>query len=108
MAKLTMAKAAANNGRPTMERKLTPTEILQIQESRKENMGYSQEWPRQKLRIADLKPDEEFIKESSEHEYKYFILLMIPLVVTAAFVLVNKNGLYEDFLVFLESILSDI
>lgn len=105
MAKLTMATSADFKPRA---KKLTQTEIAQIKESRTENMGYSQEWPRQKLSIADLKPDEAFIKENSEHEYKYFILLMIPLVITATFVLVPRNGLLDDFLVFLESILSDI
>lgn len=105
MAKLTMAKSA--DFKPRVK-KLTQSEITQIKESRTENMGYSQEWPRQKLSIADLKPDEVFIKENSEHEYKYFILLMIPLVVVAAFVIVHRNGLFEDFLVLLESIFSDI
>ena len=90
------------------EKKLTQSEIAQIKENRKENLGYSQEWPRQKLRISDLCPDEIFLRENSEHEYKYFILLMIPRVVVAAFVIVHRNGLFEDFLVLLESIFSDI
>lgn len=105
MAKLTMAKSADFKPR---EKKLTQSEIAQIKETRNVNMGYSQEWPRQKLRISDLCSDEQFLKENSEHEYRYFILLMLPLILTAAFVLVHRNGLYEDLLLILENILSDI
>lgn len=89
-------------------KKLTQVEIVQIAESRKVNMGYSHEWPRQKLRIADLYPDEQFIKENSTHEYKYFILMIMPVVVTSLFVFVHKNDLYNEFLVFLEEFFSKV
>ena len=75
MAKLTMATSADFKPR---QKKLTQSEIAQIAESRKGNLGYSQEWPRQKLRISDLYADEKFLKENSEYEYKYFVLLMLP------------------------------
>ncbi len=103
MAKLTMATSADFKPR---QKKLTQTEISQITESRKENIGYSQEWPRQKLRISDLYPDEQFIKETSTHEYKYFILMVFPVIITSAFVLLQRNGLYDDLLAFLEALFS--
>ena len=96
-----MAKSADFKPKKTT---LSQTEVAQIKESRKENMGYSQEWPRQKLRISDLSPDEEFIRENSVNEYKYFILLIIPIVVTAIFALIHRNALYEELLVFLETL----
>ena len=105
MARLTMATSADFKPR---QKKLTQTEVAQIEESRKVNMGYSQEWPRQKLRIADLYPDEQFIKENSTHEYKYFILMVLPVLVTSLFVLVHKNDLYNEFLVFLEEFFSKV
>ena len=89
-------------------KKLTQVEIVQIAESRKVNMGYSQEWPRQKLRIADLYPDEQFMKENSTHEYKYFILMVLPVIITSAFVLVHRNDLYNEFRAFLETFLSKV
>ena len=101
MAKLTMATSA--DFKPK-KRTLSQTEVAQIKETRTENMGYSQEWPRQKLRISDLCPDEEFIRENSVNEYKYFILLIVPIVVTAVFALIHNNGLYEELLVFLENL----
>lgn len=100
-----MAKSADFKPRA---KKLTQVEIVQITESRKVNLGYAQEWPRQKLRIADLYPDEKFLKESLMQEYKYFILMVLPVLVTSAVVLVHRNNLYNDFLVFLEEFLSQI
>ena len=88
--------------RPTISKE----ETVRIVESRKEKMGYLQEWPRQKLRISDLYPDEQFIKENSEHEYRYFILLVFPVVVTAALVIINRNGLYDELVFFLENLLA--
>jgi len=105
MAKLTMATSADFKPR---EKKLTQVEIVKITESRKVNLGYSQEWPRQKLRISDLYPDEQFLKEISTHEYKYFILMVIPVIITSAFVIVNRNNLYNEFLAFLEEFLSGL
>ncbi|MBQ4438892.1 hypothetical protein II898_08445 [bacterium] len=105
MARLTMAKSADFKPRA---KKLTQVEIVQITESRKVNLGYAQEWPRQKLRIADLYPDEKFLKESLMQEYKYFILMVLPVLVTSAVALVHRNNLYNDFLVFLEEFLSQI
>ena len=90
------------------QKKLTQTEISQITETRKVNMGYSHEWPRQKLRIADLYPDEQFIKENSTHEYKYFILMILPVIITSIFVFVHRNDLYNELLDFLEKFLSQI
>ena len=83
---------------------LSESEAAQITEGRRKNLGYSQEWPRQKLRISDLSPDEEFIRENSVNEYKYFILLIIPIVITAVSVIIHRNGLYEELLTFLENL----
>ena len=90
------------------EKKLTLSEAAQIKETRKVNLGYSQEWPRQKLRISDLYPDEQFLKESLMQEYKYFILMVLPVIITSAFVLVHRNNLYNEFLAYLEEFLSQI
>jgi len=103
MARLTMATSADFKPR---EKKLTQSDVAQITESRKVNLGYTQEWPRQKLRISDLYPDEQFLKESLMQEYKYFILMVLPVIVTSLFVLVHKNNLYNEFLVFLEAFFS--
>ena len=100
MARLTMATSA--DFKPRVK-KLTQVEVAKITESRKVNLGYSQEWPRQKLRISDLYPDEKFLKESTTQEYKYFILFVLPVIITSAFVLVHRNNLYNEFLAFLES-----
>ena len=86
------------------EKKLTQSEVAKIAESRKLNLGYAQEWPRQKLRISDLYPDEQFLKESLTHEYKYFILFLLPVMITSVFVLVHRNNLYNEFLEFLEGL----
>ena len=100
-----MAKSADFKPRA---KKLTQVEIVQITESRKVNLGYAQEWPRQKLRIADLYPDEKFLKESLMQEYKYFILMVLPVLVTPAVALVHRNNLYNEFLAYLEEFLSQI
>lgn len=105
MARLTMATSADFKPR---EKKLTQSEAAKITESRKVNLGYSQEWPRQKLRISDLYPDEQFLKENLMHEYKYFILMVLPVIITSAFVLVHRNNLYNEFLAYLEEFLSQI
>ncbi len=105
MARLTMATSADFKPR---QKKLTQTEAAQIAESRKVNLGYAQEWPRQKLRISDLYPDEQFIREISMHEYKYFILMVLPVIVTSAFVLVHRNNLYNEFIAFLEPFFSKL
>ena len=105
MARLTMATSADFKPR---EKKLTQSEAAKITESRRVNLGHAQEWPRQKLRISDLYPDEQFLKEYSTHEYKYFILMILPVVVASVFVLVQKNDLYNEFLTFLESFFSKV
>lgn len=105
MTKLTMAKSADFKPR---QKKLTQIEIAQITENRKVNIGYAHELPRQKLRISDLYPDEQFIKEYSTHEYKYFILMILPVAVASVFVLVQKLDLYNEFLTFLEGIFSKV
>ncbi|MBO7126380.1 hypothetical protein J6W78_02430 [bacterium] len=105
MAKLTMATSA--NFKPR-EKKLTQVEMEKITESRKVNLGYSQEWPRQKLRISDLYPDEKFLKENLMHEYKYFILMVLPVIVTSAVVLIHRNNLYNEFLAYLEEFFSQL
>lgn len=101
MARLTMAKSADFKPKKTT---LTESEAAAITEGRRKNLGYSQEWPRQKLRVSDLYPDEDFIRENSVNEYKYFILLIIPIVITAMFALVYRNGVYEEMLTFLENL----
>lgn len=98
-----MAKSADFKPR---QKKLTQVEMEKITESRKVNLGYAQEWPRQKLRISDLYPDEKFLKENLMHEYKYFILMVLPVIVTSFFVLIHRNDLYNEFLTFLEEFFS--
>lgn len=105
MARLTMATSADFKPR---EKKLTQSEAEKIAESRKVNLGYSQEWPRQKLRISDLYPDEQFLKESLTQEYKRFALMVLPVIITSIFVLVHRNDLYNEFLTFLEGLFSKV
>lgn len=100
MAKLTMATSA--DFRP--KRKIAAEEEKLEIENRRKTTAQASEWPRQKLRIADLSPDEQFIKEISDHEYKYFILLIISVIIMAAFVVIQKNGLYNEFLTYLETL----
>ena len=105
MAKLTMATSADFKPR---QKKLTQIEITEITENRKVSVGYSRELPRQKLRIADLYPDEQFLRDISTHEYRYFVLMILPVVIASVFVLVQKNDLYNEFLTFLEGLFSKV
>lgn len=105
MARLTLV--TSSDFKPKAK-KLTQSEADKIAESRKVSLGYSQEWPRQKLRISDLYPDEQFLKESLTQEYKYFILMVLPIIVTSLFVLVHRNDIYNELLDFLDKFFSKI
>lgn len=61
--------------------------------------------PRQKLRINDLYPDKQLIKEVTDNEYKYFVLLTLPVIVIALLVLFQRYNLYERLTNFLLQIL---
>ncbi|MGI6394996.1 MAG: hypothetical protein ACOX2F_09785 [bacterium] len=50
---------------------------------------------RSKLRIKDLYPDRQNIKEVSGKEFKYFILLIVPIAVTAVFMAIQNENLYN-------------
>ncbi len=47
---------------------------------------------RQKLRIKDLHPDRKYIKESSEKELRYFLLLVLPIAATAFVTAAQREG----------------
>lgn len=56
---------------------------------------------RQKLNISDLYPDRNYIKEVNESEGRYFILLIIPVVVTAMYNAVSRQDLFNKLVDFL-------
>jgi hypothetical protein len=62
---------------------------------------------RQKLRIKDLAPDRKFIKDSSEKELRYFLLLTLPIVVTAFVTALEREDLVKRIIQFLISLLKN-
>ena len=56
---------------------------------------------RQKLSISDLYPDRNYIKEVDESEGRYFLLLIIPVVVTALYNAVSRQDLLNRLVAFL-------
>jgi len=55
---------------------------------------------RQKLSISDLYPDRNYIKDVTNNEGRYFILLIIPVVVTALYNAVSRQDLYNRLVAF--------
>jgi len=55
---------------------------------------------RQKLSISDLYPDRNYIKEVNGSEGRYFLLLIIPVVVTALYNAVSRQDLYNRMVAF--------
>lgn len=51
-----------------------------------------------KIRILDLYPDKHYIKEVNDGEVRYFLLLMIPVVVSAFFTAIQRDDLYNKFI----------
>lgn len=51
--------------------------------------------PRQKLRIKDLSPDKQYVKDVIDNELKYFLLVAIPLIITAITALINRGDLHN-------------
>lgn len=58
------------------------------------------ESPRQKLRIRDLYPDKQYIKDVTDHESRYFLLLIVPVVVTAIYSATQREDLYSKLVEF--------
>ncbi len=56
---------------------------------------------RQKLSISDLYPDRNYIKEVNESEGRYFLLIIIPVVVTALYNAVSRQDLVNRLIAFL-------
>lgn len=57
---------------------------------------------RQKLNISDLYPDRNYIKDVNDSEGRYFLLVIIPVVVTALYNAISRQDLLNklvDFLV---------
>jgi hypothetical protein len=52
-----------------------------------------QETIRQKLTIKDLKPERYYIKDVSDKELRYFLLLSLPIVVTAFVTAMQREDL---------------
>jgi hypothetical protein len=50
---------------------------------------------RTKLRIRDLYPDKQYIKEINGRELRYFLLLVIPVIITAIFTAMQREDLYN-------------
>ena len=50
---------------------------------------------RTKLRMSDLYPDQQYIKEVNNGELRYFLLLIIPVVVSALFAAVQRDDLFN-------------
>lgn len=55
---------------------------------------------RQKLSISDLYPDRNYIKEVNESEGRYFLLLIIPVVVTALYNSISRQDLFNKMVAF--------
>lgn len=55
---------------------------------------------RQKLSISDLYPDRNYIKEVDESEGRYFLLLIIPVVVTALYNSISRQDLFNKMVAF--------
>jgi len=51
--------------------------------------------PKQKLRIKDLSPDKKYVKDVIDNELKYFLLVAIPVIITAITALINRGDLHN-------------
>ncbi|HNW83346.1 MAG TPA: hypothetical protein PKG52_10695 [bacterium] len=65
------------------------------------------ESPRQKLRIKDLSPDKQYVKDVIDNELKYFLLLSIPVVLTAIIALMARGDIYNRFVAFIVKLFSN-
>jgi hypothetical protein len=77
-----------------------PKKFDETEESKREwkptvRMTKRQESLRTKLRMSDLYPDKQYIKEVNNGELRYFILLVIPVVVSAIFAAVQRDDLFN-------------
>lgn len=63
--------------------------------------------PRQKLRIKDLSPDRQYVKDVIDNELKYFLLLSIPVVLTAILALMTRGDVYNRFVDFVVKFFSN-
>lgn len=63
--------------------------------------------PRQKLRIKDLSPDKQYVKDVIDNELKYFLLLSIPVVFTAILALIARGDAYNRFVGFVVKFFSN-
>lgn len=96
-----------------------PEEIQTGSESIQQEAVVSREWkpsvrikkregsPRQKLRIKDLSPDRQYIKEVNDSELKYFLLLVVPVVLVAIFNLAQRGDIYNRFIEFMVKFFSN-
>lgn len=88
-------------------------------ESGKQSASDSKEWkptvrmkkrndsPKQKIRIKDLSPDKQYVKDVIDNELKYFLLIIIPVVITAITALINRGDLHNRFIAFLVKFFSN-
>ncbi|HQM85915.1 MAG TPA: hypothetical protein PLD55_14650 [bacterium] len=60
---------------------------------------------RTKLRIRDLYPDKQYIKEVNGKELRYFLLLIIPVIITAIFTAIQREDLYNRLVEILVKVL---
>jgi len=60
---------------------------------------------RQKLRIIDLLPNRNYIKDVSDRELRYFLILSLPIVVTAFVTAMKREELIGKLIAYLVSFL---
>lgn len=65
------------------------------------------ESPKQKIRMRDLAPDKQYIKEVIDNESRYFLLIIIPVVVIALFTAIQRDDLYNRLIAFIVAFLSN-
>lgn len=61
-----------------------------------------------KIRISDLYPDKQYIKEVNDGELRYFLLLILPVAVAAFFSTVQRDNLYNKFIDYIVRLFSGI
>lgn len=54
-----------------------------------------EEAPRQKIRIKDLSPDKQYVKDVNDNELKYFLLVAIPVIMVAIVSISNRSDSYN-------------
>lgn len=104
MAKLSLSKDLREETKDQID--LEPHKTTRETADSKETKGpirpqKHEAFPRQKLRISDLYPDKQLIKEAADNEYKYFLLLMFPVIIIAFFVVFQRYNLYQKLAEFL-------